>query len=147
MSRTVLVSVLDLDNIVRFGWQTSGGPRKQSMQTLASPRRDRHQTEISHLLMAIKRCCCYFKIALKVTCISLYDVNRMPFLWNWHPRLMDRSLRFVREQTSEHSANARRCVLVKMVAFSLLLRSNCQACVPFFERNLVEPRRIELLTS
>jgi hypothetical protein len=54
--RKHLVSVLDLDNSVRFSWHTSGRPRKQPCRTLASPRRVWHQTEIIALLGAIKQC-------------------------------------------------------------------------------------------
>lgn len=52
----VLVSVLDLDNSVRFSWQTYGRSRKQPIHMLASDLSLRHQTEIIHLLMAIKQC-------------------------------------------------------------------------------------------
>ncbi len=38
-------------------------------------------------------------------------------------------------------------VFYVVMIFPLLLRSNCQPYDPVFKRNLVEPRRIELLTS
>jgi len=59
-----LVSVLDLDNSVRFSWQTFKRPRKQSQKMLAfkprSPLRitmeaQKHQTEIIATLGAIKQ--------------------------------------------------------------------------------------------
>ncbi|GAA6182752.1 hypothetical protein NBRC116594_41910 [Shimia sp. NS0008-38b] len=61
----VRVSVLDLDNAVRFSWQTHARSRKQPITyarfitpfTLADYYDDtKHQTEISLLLKAIKQC-------------------------------------------------------------------------------------------
>ena len=75
----VRVSVLDLDNSVRFSRQTHGRPRKQSWHTLAAARRPWHQTEVHPLLGTTKQV---------VNCISLYDVNSSA------------------EQTFKHSANA-----------------------------------------
>ena len=49
------VSVLDLDNSVRFSRHTSGRPRKQSWSDARKPE-GLHQTEIFLLLKEIKQC-------------------------------------------------------------------------------------------
>ena len=79
---TVLVSVLDLDNSVRFSRDIHNAARKHRVTyllhlsfALRLLNSIQNQTEIIATLGAIKQCCLLLEIALKVTCISLYDVN------------------------------------------------------------------------